>query len=904
GKELYLQLPDSDGQITIKRDAGNFNISVPDTNPSNTGLTIIIDAPNSTVGFTGQALVINSTTASNTLNLSGANVGTIIVMQGNVVIENESQVEVLDNQSDGQVTVYVDNTSDVNVPQDDNFNKVAEPAVVETLADLQTILTYSASDVIELSNAITNTSDFILDLNGKTVTAVDNITGSYGLITNKANLTIKGPGTISLTATNDRDWNAYSSVISNTVGGNLTVGERVVIEHLGGTDMAYGIDNLTNGKGTSAITTINGATVKSTYRAIRQFLNGIEATNELYVNAGSTILNTTGTNKGIWMQDPSKNANTGKLVVAEGAHVDDVYLSVTAGSTEWPVEVSIASSSLNQGKTVMSSNVPAGYEVVEVDGVWKVRRLVSNASELKAALTNGGLVVLGADIDASNEIVVISKSVTIDGCGHKLTSSAGRAINVDGAEGVTIKNLTIECTGERAINIIQNATNVTIDNVTATAANYTVNVAASAPNAIVNITNSTLNGLCTVNVAGAGAEVYVNNSTVNCNDNNTTEGEAYAALSLNKDAVGGKIIASDTEVNVTEGSDSQKGRNGADGGTVTINGSIEGVAVMVAAITYPNSPYYHAFESLNDAIEFANKGGELITLIRDIKQVDGVVITDKNITIDLNGKTYTVTEGASTNNRNFKINGSSEVTIKNGTMVAEGELTSGAYGTVRAEGDAVVNLEAVKLYSYRGYGLNVKANTGTKVNIKDSEIYSQYSGGVEAAGGEIELTNVKIEQRGVYSGAAWCSVAIGVNGGGKVTVNSGDYYAAAIETDSNAAQATWVAYVMSSGGTLEIKDGTFTGVVAETASAANACGVICADRAAVVNINGGTFNSNGAILDMRNNEGTLPNPVATLAGGNFSADPRISGLYSSNLIKVAEGYSVVENNGRWTVSNQ
>ena len=42
---------------------------------------------------------------------------------------------------------------------------------------------------------------------------------------------------------------------------------------------------------------------------------------------------------------------------------------------------------------------------------------------------------------------------------------------------------------------------------------------------------------------------------------------------------------------------------------------------------------------------------------------------------------------------------------------------------------------------------------------------------------------------------------IGVNGSGKVTVNSGNYSAKTIATDANAAQATWVAYVMSSGGT-------------------------------------------------------------------------------------------------------
>ena len=306
------------------------------------------------------------------------------------------------------------------------------------------------------------------------------------------------------------------------------------------------------------------------------------------------------------------------------------------------------------------------------------------------------------------------------------------------------------------------------------------------------------------------------------------------------------------------------------------------------------------YRSLKKAVNNA-VNGDTITFVMDVKQADGVLITDKNLTIDLNGKTFTITDGANTNNRNFKVNGTSVVTIKNGTLVAEGELTSGAYGTVRTEDTAVANLEDLKLYSYRGYGLNVKANTGTTINIKDSEIYARYSGGVEAAGGNIELTNVKIDQKGVYSSAAWCSVAIGVNGGGKVTVNSGDYSASAISTDTNAAQGTWVAYVMSSGGTLDIKGGTFNGVVAETAAAANACGIICADRAAVVNIYGGTFNSNGAILDMRNNIGTQPNPIATLYAGTFSADPRVSGLYSSNLITVAAGSEINEANGIWTV---
>ena len=208
----------------------------------------------------------------------------------------------------------------------------------------------------------------VIDLNGKTITGTDTATGSFALITNRGELTITGNGKITLEATNNRGWNAYSSVISNTVGGKLTV-ESGVIEHLGGTDMAYGIDNLTNGKGTYAETIINGGTVKSTYRAIRQFLNGVEAQNILTVNGGTIE----GANKSIWMQDPSKNANTGKLTVSENATLNgDVYLFVTAGSTEWPVEVSIAAAALSDTASVVSGNVPEGYIVAETKGAWSV----------------------------------------------------------------------------------------------------------------------------------------------------------------------------------------------------------------------------------------------------------------------------------------------------------------------------------------------------------------------------------------------------------------------------------------------------------------------------------------------------------------------------------------------------
>ena len=310
-----------------------------------------------------------------------------------------------------------------------------------------------------------------------------------------------------------------------------------------------------------------------------------------------------------------------------------------------------------------------------------------------------------------------------------------------------------------------------------------------------------------------------------------------------------------------------------------------------------------SMDELNLALDTVEDGG-LIVFGNDISDADGALLTNKNVTIDLNGNTFTVSEGASTSNRVFKITGNSNVVIKNGTLIADGTTDSGAYGTIRTEGAANVTLENLKLYNYRGGGLNVKAVTGTTVTINNCEIYSQYGGGVEASGGNIVLNNTKIEQQGVYSNG-WYSVAMEINSSGTITVNSGEYSGSAIATDANAAAGNCVAFILSSGGTLTINGGTFNAVVAETAAASNFCGLIYADRAAIVNINGGTFNSNGAILDMRNNAGSQPNPVATLAGGTFSADPRVSGLYSSNLIKVADGHAATQNaDGTWTVDRE
>ena len=353
-----------------------------------------------------------------------------------------------------------------------------------------------------------------LDLNGKTVKGLDKMqTGGYALITNQGNLTVAGAGKLVVEAEYDRDWNAYSSVISNQPGGNLVVEGGVVLEHLGGTDMAYGIDNLTNGKGTSAIVTVKDATVKSTYRAIRQFLNGVEATNELNVKAGAVV---EGANKSIWMQDPSANANTGKLVVEEGAQLKgDVYLYVCDGSTEWPVEVSIASAALVGESTVVTGNVPAQYQVVEENGVWTVieQLVAATTAELQAALAEGKDVVLANNLTITpeemstapygNKMALSQKGGVFNGKGKAISVTAGGDNYVLMTNGGTIKNLNID-RGFRGVVLMYPTQDVYVDNVKVGVNNevcYTINTAEGDGTHSLYVSNSVLNGWCSIGTA-------------------------------------------------------------------------------------------------------------------------------------------------------------------------------------------------------------------------------------------------------------------------------------------------------------------------------------------------------------------------------------------------------------------
>ncbi len=286
---------------------------------------------------------------------------------------------------------------------------------------------------------VANGQTVVLDLNGKTITAIDNKTsGNYDAIYNEGNLTIKdsvGGGKITLTATTDRKYASYSAVISNHLG-TLTV-DGGTIEHLGGTSMAYAIDNRSNTGSADAVLTINGGIVKSGYIAIRQFANSTTGSTILIVNGGEIY----GGNTGVWIQSPNAGANVADLTVTggtigggsrgvlvystskttvalEGGEISGFNVSVSEGTVE--------DAKITKGDSV-ELEAPAGYNWVEGKLVAKVYVAQSGDvkyESLQDAVNAGGKVTLLKDIALAETVTIAAdKNVTLDLAGFVISGA-------------------------------------------------------------------------------------------------------------------------------------------------------------------------------------------------------------------------------------------------------------------------------------------------------------------------------------------------------------------------------------------------------------------------------------------------------------------------------------------------
>ena len=210
--------------------------------------------------------------------------------------------------------------------------------------------------------------------------------------------------------------------------------------------MAYAIDVRTNGNLGDVKAIIEGGTIRSTYRAIRQFLNSTTCKNELEVNGG-TVESTTG-NYAIWFQNASNNANKGNITITEG-NIGRVYVySYKLESSG--LNVNITSSAVEELVSYMED-----YALTEVNGEYVKAEAVAKVEDyytatLQEAINNyaseGSTVTILKDIELTSPVVIPSGyEITIDLNGKTISyenNVAGEAMITNRGE-LTLANGTV-----------------------------------------------------------------------------------------------------------------------------------------------------------------------------------------------------------------------------------------------------------------------------------------------------------------------------------------------------------------------------------------------------------------------------------------------------------------------------
>ena len=455
---------------------------------------------------TGHTVTVNGGTyeGANVINVNGAN-NTVVVKDAIlnctypnndmyagaciwVLQEQSSSVEANDNTFNGTNAVAfnlgtgntltesnnTDNTKFVVAKVGDTYYTSLADAVAAANDGDTVKLLHS----VELSETVVNTKTVTIDLNGKTIIGTDNNTSDnfYLINNNKGNLTItdnsdEQTGKITLKATTERNWTASSVVVANNLG-TLTI-KGGTIEHLGGTSMAYGIDNLTNGANTVATLNIEGGKIDSTYFAIRQFANN--GTNNLKISGGEVGY--------AWMQSPNANANVANINITGGK---------VAGLCLTGVNAVVTLSAKADCVGEVYGTMPAGKALKVVDGCYVLAEAVASVTDSEGTVTNYTSLQEAIDAAKNSDVVTLLKDnaedvtvvqapdvvITIDGNNKTMTGT----ITVNGKSaayataGLTIKNVKFDATNiskDASINLggndsIRYTSNVTVENCTFT----------------------------------------------------------------------------------------------------------------------------------------------------------------------------------------------------------------------------------------------------------------------------------------------------------------------------------------------------------------------------------------------------------------------------------------------------
>ena len=242
-------------------------------------------------------------------------------------------------------------------------------------------------------------------------------------------------------------------------------------------------------------------------------------------------------------------------------------------------------------------------------------------------------------------------------------------------------------------------------------------------------------------------------------------------------------------------------------------------------------------------------------------------------TVTINGGSYTGSTCASDNYHYtalFTVGSESKLILNNVSAETDERV-------VKASGCGEVIVSG-GTYNITGINAFLGAAFETKTaSFTDMKLTAKYGGCVQV-GSNATLENCEIKVTDIRTGdGTYLNCAVAVQNDGTATVKSGIY------------TAPYAAYVYNSGGTINIENGTFTGVVRADATT---------DTTAVINIKNGSFN--GEIQK----GGGPGSETISITGGTFSSDPSVYvvGNGNTNIVKRAgsEGaytYTVLAKSG-------
>lgn len=406
---------------------------------------------------------------------------TVEAIQGNGEVQGEAEVVNF---------VIVDDAVEFRNVFTNNTKAVAAQKLLVVLAN---DIAYNANDPITISaNQVVE-----LNLNGKNIAAESTATGkNRHAFTVKGEMEVTGEGTITFKHNAENmGWGNLTAAFS-VEGGNLTLNEGVQVVNLGGSNMAYAVD--VNTTGGESVLNINGATLISTYTAVRIFNNNQTKNGTVNLIKGSVV----GASRDIWVHNPSAKA------------VDENGIVKIANSYQYEETVQNASSFYGRIYQFAGKSIPAN-DPLKLDealsngsDVTLLEDVKFNASETKA---NSGYGATGLSV----------KGGTFDGNGNTLTvtGASGTWDSAIHTTGGTIKNV-VAAGAMRGIFMGGATADVYIDNVSFNTI-YTFNSDAGSKEYGVYISNSTMNGW--TSYSNCHKEVVFTNCIF-------TEGKGYAFL--------------------------------------------------------------------------------------------------------------------------------------------------------------------------------------------------------------------------------------------------------------------------------------------------------------------------------------------------------------------------------------